>query len=73
MTTYIVIHPYLSYATLRSEGDEDKSVEIPAGTIGVWSDADNAYMFRFGSRAVPVYKWAIGWTDYFAKCEEVGT
>jgi hypothetical protein len=70
MTTYIVIHPYLSYATLRSEGDEDKSVEIPAGTIGVWSDADNAYMFRFGTRAIPVYKWAIGWRDFFAKCEE---
>jgi hypothetical protein len=50
MTTYIVIHPYLSYA-------ERPPVEIPKGTIGVWSDADNAYMFRFGTRAIPVYKW----------------
>jgi hypothetical protein len=73
MTTYKVIHPYLSYAVLRAEGDNDKSVLIPAGTIGVWSDKDNAYMFRFGTRAIPVYKWAIGWTDFFAKCEEVGT
>jgi hypothetical protein len=63
MTTYIVIHPYLSYA-------ERPPVEIPAGTIGTWSDADNAYMFRFGSRAIPVYKWAIKWTDFFAPVEE---